>query len=313
MNILVLGGLGYVGSALSEILRNNRDDQIIIMDNRIAPIQIANMPEHFKFVQGDLEDLDLVKHLMRHAEVVHILAAQVEAESSVHREEAVWRDNFELPCNIIDACPKGVRITYPSSGNVFGGVDESEKYLDLDETDPPSPKYPYAETKREIEKYLEKSGKDYVAVRLGTNYGYAPAIRFNLVTNIFALRAIKGEPITIHGTGSNYRPTVCVHDAAKALDFLSRHRDASGEIFHVVNENQTIRELAQKVIDAVGSDTELDFIAKVVPFSAYGLSSAKLRGLGFKFDWTVKTAVQDLKRRLHAVVTHEKAAFTSNV
>ena len=296
MKIIIVGGLGYIGSALIEQYRHDPGHDILIVDRAFIPERIANLPEHVDYIQGDMQDLDLMARLVSDADILYLLAAEVEAESSINREESIWRSNFEWPRAIIEACASSTRVFFPSSGNVFGGVDESSKYLGLSEEDEPVPKYPYAESKREMEKFLLGSGREFVLVRFGTNYGFAPAMRFNLVTNIFTRRALLSEPITIHGDGSNYRPTACVNDCARALCFLSMRSDVTGEIFHVVNESVQIRELAEKVIAAVDSQSRMEFISKEVPFSAYGLSSEKIRSLGFDFKWDIKHAVQDVKR-----------------
>ena len=57
---------------------------------------------------------------------------------------------------------------------------------------------------------------DGPALRMSTNYGYAPGVRFNLVVNHFVFRALTGRPLTVYGDGSNWRPFVHVADAARA-------------------------------------------------------------------------------------------------
>jgi nucleoside-diphosphate-sugar epimerase len=190
---------------------------------------------------------------------------------------------------------------FPSTGNVFGGLDPSQKFMDLIEEDEPKPKYPYAETKRAMEKFLLGSGRNFVILRFGTNYGYAPGIRFNLVTNIFTRRMLQGEDLVIHGGGENWRPTVCVRDCARALEFLSARNDVQGEIFHVVRASYQIKELAKKIISYGNSKSKLKFIAKEVPFSSYALSSAKIESLGFRFEWGLERAVKQLIQVFHAL------------
>ena len=187
----------------------------------------------------------------------------------------------------------------------FRGISEDGKYLGLNEEDAPAPKYPYAETKREMEKFLQRSNHDFAVARLGTNYGYAPGMRFNLVTNNFTRRALRNEPITIHGDGSNYRPTACVLDCARALKFLSERSDTSRGIYHVVNETFRIRELAELVIRTLNSDSKLEFVAKEVPFSAYGLSSEKIRSLGFEFQWNIEHAAKEMQKIFRGLKSEE--------
>jgi UDP-glucose 4-epimerase len=300
--VLVLGGLGYIGSALCELYQDKAQHQVTVVDNRFIPERIAGFPPHFRFVHSEIADLELMANLASDAEIVYFLAAQVEAESSAERSEAVWRDNFELPKSVIERVPPGVRVVFPSSGNVFGGTPEGAKWGDLTEEDPPYPKLPYAETKREMENFLNASNRNFTVLRFGTNYGYSPGQRFNLVTNIFLKRALEDEPIQLHGGGMNWRPTACVTDCARAAMFVAERRDTASETYHVVSASFTIRELAEKVIALTQSKSKLAIIDKVAPFSSYALSSEKIKKLGFTFEWPIERAIPEAKRRLAALV-----------
>lgn len=300
--VLILGGLGYIGSALCELYRDKAQHQVTIVDNRFIPERISGYPSHFRFVHSEIADLDLMANLAADADTVYFLAAQVEAESSAERSEAVWRDNFELPKAVIDRIPPSVRVVFPSSGNVFGGTPEGAKWRDLTEEDPPYPKLPYAETKREMENFLNGSNRNFTVLRFGTNYGYSPGQRFNLVTNIFLKRALEGEPIQLHGGGKNWRPTACVTDCARAAMFVAERRDTASETYHVVGGSFTIRELAEKVIALTQSKSKLAIIDKVVPFNSYALSSEKIKKFGFTFEWPLERAIPEAARRLRALI-----------
>jgi UDP-glucose 4-epimerase len=302
MKIMIAGGLGYIGSALCELYRDNTDQEIIVLDKRFTPERVAKLPEHMRFIQADIRDTKLMSQLLEDVDLLYLLAAEVEAEKSIHKERAVWEHNFEAPKGLIESCPASTRILFPSTGNVFGGVNESEKFMNLTEEDEPQPKYPYAETKRAMEKFLLSTDRNFVIVRFGTNHGYAPGIRFNLVTNLFVHRAMVGEDLTVHGAGENYRPTVCTKDCARALDFLSTRPEATGEIFHVVRENFMIKDLAKEVVSLFDTGSEVTHIAKEVPFSAYALNSDKIRSIGFEFKWDLESSVKDMQRVFRAMI-----------
>jgi len=301
MRIMIAGGLGYIGSAMCELYRNQPEHEVIVVDKRFIPERVAGFPPHLKFIQADIRDTDLMGALLRDVDLMHMLAAEVEAEKSIHKERAVWEHNYDAPKRLIERCPNSVRVMFPSTGNVFGGLDGSGKFMDLSEEDEPKPKYPYAETKRAMEKFLLGSGKNFSILRFGTNYGYAPGIRFNLVTNIFTKRMFLGEDLVLHGGGENWRPTVCVQDCARALAFLSARQDAEGEIFHVVRASYQIKELARKIISYGNGRSKLRFVAKEVPFNSYALSSAKIQSLGFRFEWDLARAVKHLIEVFHSL------------
>ena len=296
MKIMIAGGLGYIGSALCELYRNEPQHEVIVLDKNFIPERVAGMPEHMKFIQADLRDTNTMLRLTQDVDVLYILAAEVEAEASIHKEQAIWEHNFEAPKALFEGLSRNTRILFPSTGNVFGGVNQNSKYMDLTELDEPQPKYPYAEAKRAMEKYLLDTDHNFTILRFGTNYGYAPGIRFNLVTNIFARRAMLGQEIQVHGSGDNYRPTACVQDCARALRFLSDHPKAEGEIFHVVRENFKIRDLAERVISLFDNGAKISYVAKEVPFSAYALNSDKIKSIGFEFQWDLERAVRHMQK-----------------
>ncbi len=306
MKIVITGGLGYIGSALCELYREDSDNEIVVVDQRFIPERVAGLPSHVRFVQADVRDEDTMRGVLDGTDVLHLLSAEVEAESSVHREQSVWESNFDAPKTLIEACPPNTRIMFPSTGNVFGGVDENQKYMDLTEEDEPQPKYPYAETKAAMERYLKSTDRDFVVLRFGTNHGYAPGIRFNLVTNIFARRAMIGQDLTVHGTGENYRPTACVKDCARALNFLSQRSDASRETYHVVRENLRIRDLAEKIVGLVDTGSQVEYVAREVPFSAYALNSDKIKTTGFEFAWDLESSVLDMVEVFRAMVVNDR-------
>lgn len=296
MRALIIGGLGYIGSGLIEYYRSlgGNGIEVDILDKRFVPHVVTGLPDNFRFVQGDMKkSASLDPLLAKRPDVVYLLAAEVQAESSINRETAIWENNFEATVKVIEKCPREARLVFASTGNVFGGIDESQKYMDLTEDDAPRPKYPYAESKCAVEKYLLDSKKNYVICRFGTNYGYTPGIRFNLVTNNFIKKALEGGTITVHGKGENFRPTVCVKDAVRAMLFLSERKDVEGQIYHVVCENFRIKDLARH-ISGIGRSCKIEYIAKTIPFSSYNLSSMKIRSLGFEFEWNLQRAMESM-------------------
>lgn len=306
MKILIAGGLGYVGSALIELYRKETEHELIILDKKFIPERVASLPQNAQYIQGDIRDIKLMKNVMKDIDLLHMMAAEVEAENSIHKEKVVWENNYDAPKKLMDLCGNSTRIIFPSTGNVFGGVNEDEKFMGLTEGDEPKPKYPYAETKVAIEKFLLSSNKNFTICRLGTNRGHAPGIRFNLVTNNFIKKALTGEPITIHGKGENYRPTVSVKDAARGMKMLSTIGKARGEIFHIINKNYRIVELAQKVADYSKEKVKVEHIAKDVPFNSYHLNGEKITKLGFKYEWSLERDVKEMKKVFHALETHGK-------
>jgi nucleoside-diphosphate-sugar epimerase len=294
MKIVICGGLGYIGTALTELYRNEPDHEIWVVDTKFIPFLVTNLPPNVKYVQGDIMDRQLMERIIDGADLVYQLAAVVEAEKSKDRPEIVWKTNYEAAIQVIDLCGPETRMVFPSSGNVFGGVDESKKFMNLDEEDEPAPKLPYAESKRKTELYLlERPKKNWTIVRFGTNYGYSSGIRFNLVTNIFFKRMIQGQIINTYGGGKNYRPTVHVQDAAGGMKHLANLPEACGQIYHVIRQSYKIRELAETVA-GYNPECRIQNVDKEVPFSSYHLSNQKLLATGYEFKFDLRSGIEHL-------------------
>lgn len=300
MKIMIAGAMGYDGSGLIESYRGNTKDEIVLLDKRFVPHLLVNLPPNFRYVQGNILDKDLMKELLKDVDLVYLLAGEVEAEKSINKEREIWENNYDGAVRVIEACSNDTHILFASSGNVFGGVLSTEKNMHLTEDDAPRPKYPYAESKRAVEEYLLKSKKKYTIMRFGTHYGYSPGIRFNLVTNVFIQRAMMGMGITVHGSGDNYRPTLCVHDAIRGMRFLAMNRRAVGEIFHLVGNNYRIREIAAEV-KKVFPEVSIEHVLKEVPFNSYHLSSDKIKSIGFSFEWDINRGIIEMKELFGAV------------
>jgi nucleoside-diphosphate-sugar epimerase len=67
-----------------------------------------------------------------------------------------------------------------------------------------------------LDEVIVEYGLDRTALRMSTNYGWSPEMRFNLVVNHFVFRGLTDRPLTVYGDGSNWRPFAHMRDAARA-------------------------------------------------------------------------------------------------
>jgi len=142
---------------------------------------------------------------MRGTDTVVHLAAITGAASTHDRREETVAVNYEGTENVLNAAGKlGVEnVVFASSCNVYGRATSTHS----DETVDPDPINPYAETKLDSEtlfvEYCGEFGTDGTALRMATNFGYSPGVRFNLVVNYFVFRVLTGRTLTVYGDGSN--------------------------------------------------------------------------------------------------------------
>lgn len=301
--VLVTGGLGYVGSALLPLLQSDdRVDEIRVLDSMAtgSPQHLSEtrLDDAFAFRQGDVRDTDDVTAVVDGVDAVIHLAAITGTESTHGRRDetlAVNRDGTET---VLDAAvDAGVdSFAFASSCNVYGRTSQGKS---VDESDPVDPRNPYAESKLDAEGLLEGArdrGMETTALRMSTNYGYAPGVRFNLVVNYFVFRALTGQPLTVYGDGTNWRPFIHVRDAARAFASAALDPDRwPADVYNVGHddENYRISEIAEIVSEAV-NPVDITYLEDEQPGPSYHVSFDSVAETGFSPEFTLRDGVTEL-------------------
>lgn len=274
MKILVVGGAGYVGGALTDLLENSRHD-VVVYDNLLFE---EDYRKNVFFERGDIREHKKLKKWLEWADVVVWLAAIVgdgacainpELTKELNRDSVQWlADNF-----------KG-RIIFMSTCSVYGAREG-----ELSETSPTNPLSVYAQTKLAAEDYLKK--KNAIIFRLGTLFGIGDGysrIRLDLVVNTMTARAISEGKLKVFG-GDQYRPLLHVKDAAQAVYDALDTNDRG--IYNLHKENMRMLDLAKLVETRI--PCELEIIETTFEDSRnYKANSDKARDrLGFKPKYSV--------------------------
>lgn len=200
--------------------------------------------------------------------------------------------NVEGTRTVLDAAEQsGVeRMVLASSCNVYG-----QTYAEgLTETSEPEPGNPYAESKLEAEQLLEASTVDGVALRLATNFGWSPGIRFNLVVNSFVFRALADEPLTVYGDGTNWRPFLHVQDSARAYQAAL---DWETGVYNVGLDNFQVEEIAETVAETVERPVETDYLRDRDPGPSYHVEFNRMAAQGFEPTYSLTDGIADLASR----------------
>src|SRR5882762_7372248 len=238
--VLVLGGAGYLGSALMPKLLDKGYkvrllDSFVYGDTSIAGIR--NHPD-FEVLKGDVREIHSVVDAMRDCEAVIDLAAIVGDPACDENRRLAVEINRAATRMLIDiARGYGVkRFLFASSCSVYG----ASQFL-MDEFSAASPISTYAQTKVDSEKLLiEVASRDFhpTILRLGTLFGLSPRPRFDLVVNLLTARAAATGKITVFN-GRQWRPFLHVRDAARAFILCMEAEPAvvAGEIFNVGDYN----------------------------------------------------------------------------
>jgi len=301
-NVLVTGGCGYIGSELVGRLGRAEDvDRVVVLDSLESgsPRSLfGSFGDGLDFRRGDVREYGDVESATRGVDSVIHLAAITGAASTHDRREETFDVNLDGTENVLRAAGKlGVsNVVFASSCNVYGRATST----DIDETTDPAPINPYAEAKLEAESlladYCADYGMDGTALRMSTNYGYSPGVRFNLVVNYFVFRAVTGRPLTVYGDGSNWRPFVHVQDAARAYEYAARHPDRWGRLVYNVGANGAnyrIEEIAEIVHEEVGS-VDVTYLEDEHPGPSYHVNFDRLAETGFAPERTLREGVREL-------------------
>lgn len=238
MNVLVVGGAGYVGGALTDILAES-EHNVRVFDALLYE-ECYRKPVDFVF--GDIRDREALIEQFRWADAVVWLAALVgDAACALHPEvsRCINQGMVRWMSENFDG-----RILFLSTCSVYGAQNGL-----LYETSRTAPLSVYAETKLEAETYL--ADKDAIIFRLGTLFGIGDPfarIRLDLVVNALTVRARQHGRVTVFG-GEQYRPLLHVRDAARAIaeNLTTSHRG----VFNLSAENVRIIDLAERVCDYI--------------------------------------------------------------
>lgn len=286
MNILIVGGAGYLGGAVTDRLMCTRHN-ILVYDILLYE---ETYRKKVPFVYGDIRDKSKLNTHLSWADVVIWLAALV-GDPACGLNESLTREINTDSVQHLKNNFKG-RIVYISTCSVYGAGETL-----LDEKSPLKPLSLYAKTKLWSEEIL--SDADALILRLGTLYGVSDnfsRIRFDLVVNTLTMHAAIHHKISIFG-GKQYRPLLHVRDVASMICSVFDKNNKG--IYNLHSENTTIVEIAQKVMKHF-SDLQIDMGDTMFQDNRnYRVSSEKARKeLGFCTALTVEDGIKELKKLL---------------
>ena len=280
MRVLVTGASGFIAPHVADALEKRgheviRTDIRPTDDGRVVPSDLTSLASMLLVTEG----VDAVCHLGGVGDVY--LAA-----SEPHTAAAV---NVLGTANLLEACLRNgtAKVIYASTWEVYG----EPQYQPMDEDHACTPDHPYSITKlageRLVMAYDRLKGLPGVVLRLGTAYG--PGMRPNSVFSIFIRLAMKGEPITIQGTGEQSRQFTHVSDIAAAFALSAEHT-IRGEVFNVVSDEEvTIRQLAELVVERLPTEIVYE-PARLGDVPPAQVSSEKAQRA---FGWVPRIAFRD--------------------
>lgn len=303
-SVLIIGGAGYIGSALSRKLLK-KECEVRVLDNAIYGTHgIDNLRDNeaFTFIEGDMRSIeDVMKALGGVDAVVHLGALVGDPASGINSQKTLEM-NYHSTRMVASICKYHQinRFIFASTCSVYGQT-ESPKRL-LTEEDSLNPVSLYAKTKIESERALLDFADENFSptiLRMATIYGYSHRMRFDLVVNILSAKAYNEGVIPIFG-GEQYRPNVHVRDAAQAyVDCLEAPiNEVGSEVFNVGSneQNYQIEGVGQKISE-VFPNAEIDWHRDKEDERSYQVDFSKIRNvLGYEAEETIVSGSREIKK-----------------
>ena len=143
-NIIITGGLGYIGTELCKLYSGvSWHHKIIVIDNRFISERVNQIRNwNMQFIQGDILDKSLIEKYFKNADIVHHLAGvthvpRVKSESSQINDDKIKLVGTEGTQNILNAISEKCKIIFPSTHVVYEGIEEIKNDIKEDEDTKP--------------------------------------------------------------------------------------------------------------------------------------------------------------------------------
>jgi UDP-glucose 4-epimerase len=276
MRALVTGGAGFVGSHVVDQLRSAGQEVAVLDDLSLGSERnLAHHGSEVSFVRGSVLDVPLVERLVSEADVVYHLAAVVGVQNILQHPLAALRVNSRGAENVLDAAARsGAKVVLASTSEVNGKSDRLPMHEDDDRVLGSTivPRWGYATAKALDEHYAlahAVHGLRVVCLRYFNSYGPRMESRgYGSVVATFLKQALQGEPLTVHGDGSQSRCFTFVEDTARATVLAGTIDRADGQVLNIGTDSlTTVAALARTVVELVGSSSP---VVSVDPRERYG-------------------------------------------
>ena len=250
MKVLVTGGRGAIGSRMMDRLRT-----------------LGHEPISYDIVDGqDLHDIEKLEAAIKSVDAVYHVAATANLNHMRTLEGAQngILQNVNATHNVAHLCAKhGKWILFISTMCVYGDVEVHPISEDITL---PNPSEIYAASKYAAEWIIRGYGINfdlaYTILRIATVYG--PSCRPELGVHVFLNQARAGEPITVHGEGTQERTLTYVDDVVEGVLAPLQHPEAAkGQIFNIsTTERTSAIQMAHQIKELTGSSSEIVHVAQ---------------------------------------------------
>ena len=309
--ILITGGAGYVGTTLIPLLLE-REYEVTVIDSLIFNNGDRMIPflsnKNFKFVKGDVRNLNLLKDLVKNKDIVIHLAAYVGFPiCRLKGEDESYSVNTKATQDLVDMLDDNQYLLFGSTGSNYGEVIG----LCTEET-PLNPLSIYGKTKTDAERIV-MSRDNSTAFRFATAFGISPRMRLDLLVNDLTYKAVT-EGYAVIYESHFLRTFIHVRDLARSFVFaIDNQEKMKSNVYNVGSNkmNHTKREVCDLINDQIPEAFFHHASIKEDPDKRnYKVSYDKINSLGFEVEVDLKTGIEEIK---NSVVLLENSLRYRNV
>ena len=270
MRILVTGGAGFIGSNFIRMIASGKLSEIssvTVLDKLTYAGVEANLDQArdfpgFRFVKGDICDVDIVNQLLPDVDAVVNFAAESHVDRSILGADDFVRTNIvgvQILLDAIKASGRNIRFLQVSTDEVYGSIETGS----WTESWPLEPNSPYSASKAGGEllarSYFKTHKLDVVITRCSNNYGthHFP----EKLIPLFITNLLEGKKVPVYGSGLNVRDWLHVDDHCRGIH-LALTQGKSGEIYNIGGGRELNNlEITDLILSAMGADkSSIEFV-----------------------------------------------------
>lgn len=312
MKILVCGGAGFIGSNFVRyMLQKYPSYSVVNYDKLTYAGNLDNLKDvegnpSYKFVKGDIVDLDKLRKVIREEKITHLInfAAETHVDRSIHggAKEFVMTNTLgvQMLLDVVGFEKLDLMINV-STDEVYGALKLDEDRRFTEET-PIFPNMPYAAAKAGgdlmCNAYWVTHKTPVIVTHCSNNYG--PYQYPEKLIPYFIFKALAGEKLPVYGDGLYVRDWIYVADHVSALDLLL-HKGTPGEIYNIGSDNERSNlEITKMILRFLGKPE--DFYESVEDRPGhdrrYAIDPTKIRELGWVPEYPREKFEEGLKKTI---------------
>lgn len=308
-SILITGAAGFIACHVANrLLRNYPHYKIVVLDkldycSNLNNLNPSRSSPNFKFIKGDIASADLLNFILltENIDTIMHFAAQTHVDNSFGNSFEFTKNNIYGTHVLLEACKVTAgqikRFIHVSTDEVYGETD-GDAVVGNHEASQLLPTNPYSATKAGAEMLVMAYARSYglpVITTRGNNV-YGPNQFPEKLIPKFILLAMEGQPLPIHGDGSNVRSYLFCEDVAEAFEVIL-HKGEVGHVYNIgTDKERKVLDVAKDIckIFTLDPNNVIKFVENR-PFNdqRYFLDHQKLKNLG----WSERTSWEEGLRK----------------